>query len=115
MVRKEVDSGKDNMIRQMVDVIVREADPKRVILFGSRAREDAGGNSDVDFIIVRDEPPEGGSRRKELGRIWRQLVKFHVPVDLLWYTSAELEKWRSMRNHVVSHALKEGREVYVRS
>jgi hypothetical protein len=42
-------------------------------------------------------------------------VKFHVPVDLLWHTSAELEKWRSMRNHVVSHALKEGREVYVRS
>ena len=37
-------------LNQMVSVIVREADPETVILFGSHARGDARPDSDVDLI-----------------------------------------------------------------
>ncbi|MFZ4703922.1 MAG: nucleotidyltransferase domain-containing protein [Candidatus Methylumidiphilus sp.] len=40
----------------MVDIIVREADPEQIILFGSRARGDARPDSDVDLLIIESEP-----------------------------------------------------------
>ncbi len=49
-------SEDDSLIREMVDTIVREANPDTVILFGSRARGDARPDSDVDLLIVEPEP-----------------------------------------------------------
>ena len=54
----------EELIRQMVGAIVAEAQPERVILFGSQARGDAGEASDVDFIVVDSAPfNERRSRR----------------------------------------------------
>ena len=49
-------------IGAMVERIVSRFSPERIILFGSRARNDAGANSDVDLLIVM---PVKGSRRKK--------------------------------------------------
>ena len=37
----------DTLLRRMTAAIVEAADPERVILFGSRARGDAGPDSDI--------------------------------------------------------------------
>jgi predicted nucleotidyltransferase len=38
----------------MMAIIVKEVDPKQVVLFGSQARGAARPDSDLDFLIVQD-------------------------------------------------------------
>ena len=44
------------LLQRMTAALVEAADPEQVILFGSRARGDAGPESDVDLIVVEAEP-----------------------------------------------------------
>ncbi len=106
----------DELIQKMADTIVREVDPAQIILFGSRARGDADAHSDVDLLIVQDRPFSSlRGRLEQKGRLWRVLAKFGVPVDILMYAPDQLDKWRDSRNHVIGHALREGKVVYERN
>ena len=46
----------DATLARMVDAIVDEVSPERVILFGSHARGDEMPQSDVDFLVIQSEP-----------------------------------------------------------
>lgn len=105
----------EDMIRQMVGAIVAEAQPERVILFGSQARGDAGEASDVDFIVVDSTPfNERRSRRLFCVRLYEALAKFRVPTDILVYSRYEFDYWSDSLNHVVGRAVAEGRVLYER-
>ena len=105
----------DALLQRMTAAIVEAADPERVILFGSRARGDAGVDSDIDLVVVEAEPfgPDR-DRGAEETRLWRALAKFHVPKDILVYSLDEAEHWRGSLNHVLARALREGRVLYER-
>jgi predicted nucleotidyltransferase len=105
----------DSVISQMTECIVKEVDPVRIILFGSSARGNTHEDSDIDLLVIEDVPfGEGRSRFRETGRINRALAGFGVAKDVLVYSIDEVERWRNSLNHVISHALREGRELYVR-
>ena len=105
----------EELIQRMVDIIVNEADPEKVILFGSRARGDARPDSDVDFIVVESEPfGKNRGRRAETLRIWRALSGLGVSKDILVYSRDEVEYWRDSLNHILSRALREGKVLYER-
>ncbi|AUB84457.1 nucleotidyltransferase domain-containing protein [Candidatus Thiodictyon syntrophicum] len=109
----EPEFNEAEVLRQMVDIIVREADPEAIILFGSRARGEAGVGSDVDLLIIEREPfGLGRSRIGEAARLYQALGDMPVSKDLLLYTRAEAERWRGSLNHVVARALREGRVLY---
>ena len=105
----------DPLIRDMVEAIVRAADPKRIVLFGSRARGEAASDSDVDFLIVEDRPfgPDR-SRWDELRKVRHALSSFRIAKDILVFSDEEVEKWRGCVNHVISRGLREGRVLYER-
>ena len=105
----------EELLQEMVRVIVEEVDPEQVYLFGSHARGDAREGSDVDLLVVEGEPfgPER-SRYAMAGRLWEALARFRVPKDLLLFSADEVERRRGGRNHVVAHALREGRVLYER-
>ncbi|MCZ6632033.1 MAG: nucleotidyltransferase domain-containing protein [bacterium] len=105
----------EQALDDMVATIVREVDPKRIVLFGSHARGDAGKDSDVDLIIVEDESfgPKR-SRREEIRRIRHALSPFRAPKDILVYSADEVAKWQYATNHIISHSLREGKVVYER-
>ncbi len=107
--------GFNSTIDAMVDIIVREADPEQIILFGSRARGDAAETSDVDLLIVASEPfGPHRSRRKEMAKLWHALRGIPVSKDMLVYSRDEVEKWQDSINHVIGYALREGRLLYER-
>ena len=45
---------KDLVLRCIVEVIVREIDPDRIVLFGSRARGDYTEGSDYDLLVLKE-------------------------------------------------------------
>jgi predicted nucleotidyltransferase len=106
----------DELLRQMVQAIVREVDPEAIYLFGSRARGGAGPDSDVDLLIVEREPfgPQR-PRLAEMARIRRALSAFRVPKDILAFSMDEVAYWQDSLNHITSRCRREGRVLYVRS
>jgi predicted nucleotidyltransferase len=106
----------DKILADMVQAIVREVDPERVYLFGSRARGDARQDSDVDLLIVVSAPfGPGHSRFEELNRIHRALSVFRVPKDILVYSSEEFAKWSRSLTPVEGRCTREGMLLYARS
>ena len=104
-----------DLLDEMTEVIVEAMSPVSVILFGSHARDQARGASDVDLLIVMNRPfGSADSRREEMARIWRLLAHFPVAQDILLFTPEEVERWRHTKNHVVARAHREGRVLYER-
>jgi predicted nucleotidyltransferase len=103
------------MLDDMVRLIVSEVDPQQIVLFGSMARGDARSDSDIDLLIVEDQPfGKQHGRRQELARLWRLLCRFPVAKDIVLYSRAEVERWRSSTNHLIARALREGKVLYER-
>src|SRR5437870_13553844 len=70
----------DDQIREAVAILVREAQPERVILFGSYARGEATSSSDLDLLVVEKEVRH---QQAEMARLRRALSPLRIPVDVL--------------------------------
>lgn len=116
MVSTSFPQSEAPLLEEMVQIIIRVAEPEKIILFGSRAKGTAREDSDYDFLIVKAEAFfEKYSRRKASGKLRRALAKFEVSKDILMYGAEEIEQRQNWSNDVVSCALKEGRVLYERS
>jgi len=103
----------DELLKEMTDTIVREVNPRQIILFGSHARGDARPDSDLDFLVVEDGPFDAQrSRRAAMTRLCNIMFDYYIPIDFLIFTPEEMEKCNDSKNHVVAHALGEGRILY---
>ncbi len=105
----------EGMLQEMVQTIVQAVDPVRIVLFGSRAQEAARPDSDIDLLVI-EEAPFGPtrSRRAEAAKLWSALARFHVPKDILVYTEEEISHLENVFDHVVYHAMKQGKLIYAR-
>ena len=101
-------------LEKIVSAVLAVCEPKAVILFGSYARGDTHGHSDLDLLVVRQtEFKRGESRRRELGRIYRSVSQVcGIPKDILLLTNSEFLAWRNTTNHMAAVAWKEGRVLY---
>ena len=87
--------------------------PILTVLFGSRARGDhASGRSDVDILMVQEQPPtEEQDRRVRLHAqsLAASLYRgYMVPVNVVWMPLEEFEKRRRFINDVVGRAMDHG-------
>lgn len=106
----------DQRACDVIDATVEAIAPEKIVLFGSRARGDAGPDSDVDLLVVSsDSFTPQHTRQGELRRIRQALKAFPLPVDILLYSRDEIDAWRHSPNHVIARSLREGITVYERS
>lgn len=75
----------------LVETLVAEFDPVRIILFGSVAAGSDGPDSDIDLLVVLDDAPVADRRRKmvEMRRATRGVA---APHDLLVTSVADLAR-----------------------
>jgi predicted nucleotidyltransferase len=99
----------DEQISELVRRILEAVEPIQIILFGSAARGDAGRYSDIDVLVVVNE---GIHRRKSAQLIYRRLLGFGIPVDVVVATPSDLEQYRDSPGLVYREAIREGRELY---
>jgi predicted nucleotidyltransferase len=101
------------LLNYIVEKIVREIEPKQIILFGSRARGDDVDSSDIDLFIVQDrELSNRQVRRKIEHLLWGRLFG----VDLIVRRPEDVERNLADRNPFYTHHIySEGQILYERS
>ncbi|HUW31298.1 MAG TPA: nucleotidyltransferase domain-containing protein [Planctomycetota bacterium] len=95
----------DSLVQDVVDAIVRELHPTRVILFGSRARGDSRPDSDVDLLIVYDGEL---SKREVKLRVRRLFCWRDFSMDIFVISSDEYERQKKIVSTVGRTADREG-------
>jgi predicted nucleotidyltransferase len=101
----------DRLLTEITRRIVAVSDPQQIILFGSQARGEAGPDSDLDLLVIKDEVT---SPRAEAARIYRALAGLTTPVDIVVARSDYVRRHRDIIGTVVRPALREGRVLYAR-
>lgn len=96
-------------LNDLIARVIAAVHPLRILLFGSSARGETGRYSDIDLLVV---VPDGSHRRKTAQRIYRQLLDFAAPVDVVVATQSDIEKYHDTPGLIYREALREGRELY---
>lgn len=102
----------DDVVSDVVDQVVEEVHPLRVILFGSRATGRAGDHSDIDLLVVM---PDGTPPRATMRRLYSTVRRTKVGADMLVTTPSILEQHRENVGLIYSEILETGVDVYVAS
>lgn len=92
-------------LRDVIVRIVKTANPRRLVLFGSCARGERFLDSDVDLLVIVREPVH---RRDLAAMIYRNLHGVPVPVDVIVVTEDDVLEFGSKPGTVLYPALKEG-------
>lgn len=98
------------LIDYIVDKIVREIEPEKIILYGSYARGDFHKHSDIDLFIIKDgEEPSRMLQRKVdslfSGRLFALDVRVRKPSEVAW-------NFRAQNPFYLYHIFKDGKVLY---
>lgn len=96
---------------EAVELIRREFDPLRIVLFGSRARGEGRPDSDLDLLIVL---PEIENKRAATVQVMRLLNDLPISKDIVVTTPEEIAERGDVVGLVLKPALREGVTIYER-
>lgn len=96
----------DEIVRRLVEAY----QPKQIYLFGSKARGDAGPDSDYDFLVIvaDDAPPERRRSRLAYERLWGT----GTAADVLVWTKGYFESRLHLKASLSSTIVEEGIILY---
>ncbi len=97
------------VLEKIIQRIVEVAQPERIILFGSAAREEMGPHSDVDLLVVKSGEFD---QSRLMGDIYMNLHGVGQAVDVILVTPEQVERYRNTHCLIIAPALREGKEIY---
>ena len=107
MVAPVVHPPIDQIVRKIADAL----HPRRIVLFGSRARGDARPDSDIDLMVEMESTERPIERT---ARAYQATYPAGWPLDLVVFTPEEIEASRSHRYSFVTTIEAEGKVLYER-
>ena len=98
------------LLQEIVQRLVKEFHPERIILFGSYAWGTPSQDSDVDLLVVVSASPLTYAQRAM--RAHRVLRGIGIPKDVLVRTREEMERYRHVPASLEAEILERGRPLY---
>ena len=101
------------IIDEVVDKIVTEYAPEKIILYGSYAYGKPTTDSDIDLFIIKDTDKRRVDRFVEVSRmIYRPGLD--IPIEPMVYTPEEVKKRLGMGDQFVEEVMTRGEVLYAR-
>jgi predicted nucleotidyltransferase len=100
------------LLSQALDRIVKGFDPEKIILFGSRARNTANTDSDLDLCILKNSIIH---KRKLAQEIYKALLGTKLPIDIIVETSDRFNALKSNPAFIFKAIDQEGKTLYERA
>jgi len=99
----------DQLLLQVVDRTLAVGQPAKIVLFGSRARNDHKPDSDLDILIIESSEEAAIQRRSA----YEDSLKGAYPeVTVIVKSLPEVEKWKFVPSQILTTALREGKVLY---
>jgi hypothetical protein len=98
---------------ELLDRVVAYFHPRRVILFGSAARGDAGPDSDIDLLVVLDD--NAPADRLTLRAGWESRRGYDHPADVIPVRDAVYRRRAKIAGTLAYEAEIDGIAVYERA
>ena len=95
-------------IQKLLKETFGKLDYEKIILFGSRARDDFSEGSDYDILIIVQKSLAIEEKMRLLARLRKELAKKGIDADIIIKSNDEVEYYRDKIGSVVRTALKEG-------
>ena len=96
-------------IKKIVNRIVENYKPEKIVLFGSFAHGKPTKDSDVDLFIIKKTKKNLLERIREVDRI---LINRTIPLDVLVYTPEQTRKRLSLGDFFVEDIMNNGKVLY---
>jgi predicted nucleotidyltransferase len=100
----------DPALAEIVRRLVEALRPDRIYLFGSRARGEAGPDSDYDLMVIVPTSDLPGYRRDQLA--YRALLGMGVAKDVVVWTREEFDRRARVPASFPATIVREGRLLY---
>jgi len=101
------------VLRRIVDAMVDEYRPERIVLFGSYAYGDADSESDIDLLIIKHTSGRFIDRRTEIRRILSDPNRM-ISVEPLVLTPEEVSDRLARGDQFIEEIVNNGETLYVR-
>jgi len=98
-------------VETVVQRIVGQSDPKLVIIFGSVARHEAEDDSDLDILVVFDEPVDHKQMYYELSGLF---IGLNLPFDLVIMSYDDYVHYKDLDQSFTRKIVSTGEVVYSR-
>ncbi len=103
----------DEILQFCKQVITQEVEKAgfkviEIILFGSRAKENARPDSDWDFYVVIDKQMDFKTKQNTIMWITRRLLNKNISSDILIQSKNNVKKLKKFISYVCYDAYKEG-------
>lgn len=98
-------------ITAITQTIAADYQPKKIILFGSAARGELHGNSDIDLLIIKESSKKAYDRTVDLLHILKNVDR-HFPLDPLVMTPAEFALGEQQGRYLIRQIIKDGQVLY---
>ena len=96
-------------LKEIVNQIVKTADPDKIILFGSRSSGKTHQFSDYDLCVLKSGVKQ---RRKLTQKIYRSLFGTGIPVDIIVQTPKKFDQLKDKWFLIYHDIAKYGKAIY---
>lgn len=103
----------DKKLEELVSRLTQVYAPEKIYLFGAHSNNQPDEDSDYDVLVEVKESDERRDLRCRKG--YENLFGFHKPVDLLVFTTAEIEERRHNPSSLVHAILEKAVVIYARA
>lgn len=100
-----------HLITQIIAKIIANYEPEKIILFGSYANGNATEHSDIDLLIIKDDPQPPIERRVKIRQILR-MENREIALTPIVYTPQEIAARLALGDDFIHDILNNGEVVY---